>query len=30
MLVGLLHEPSNIIQIPDVSPLAFRKLLEWV
>lgn len=28
MLVGLLHEQSNIIQIPDVSPLAFRKLLE--
>lgn len=28
MLFGLLHEHSNTIEIPDVSPFAFRKLLE--
>lgn len=30
MLFGLLHEQSNTIQIPDVSPFAFRKLLEFI
>lgn len=28
MLVGPLHEHSNQIDIPDVNPAAFRKLLE--
>lgn len=28
MLVGPLHEHSNMIEIPDVDPASFRKLLE--
>ncbi|XP_052072469.1 BTB/POZ domain-containing protein 2-like [Mytilus californianus] len=30
MLVGLLHEHSNNIEIPDVYPAAFRRLLEFM